>query len=171
MRNALSVMVGILFVTLTAGCQSKESTSTSTSNEELRLLTDEQQEKLYELAERMEKGQTVTKDILNDKGEVVGTVTSTTTVVFLKPSAGGGRFSVNETCTNNCTGVPINLDPSGSTQDNSCHCNDKCDGCTGAIDAQGCSGSCSKSKTGFGDFGIFIAMENDQQGDRRVASR
>jgi hypothetical protein len=171
MRRTSSLTMAVLCVTIVIGCQSKTSTSSSSSNEELRLLTPEQEQKLYELADKVEPKETIKQSIMNDNGEVVGTVTSQTTVIYLKRSAGGGRFSVNETCTNSCTGVPINLKPGGTTQENSCHCNDKCDGCTGAVDSQGCAGTCTKTKTGFGDFGIFIAMENGDPQDGEFARR
>jgi hypothetical protein len=130
----------------TIGCQS----TTSASGDELRLLTSEQETKLLEQAERVEPTAPVTEYVRNSKGDVVGTVTSQTTVIFLKT---GGRFSVNTTCTSTCGGVPVTICPSGS---NSCGCDSKCKTCAGCSDSQGCTGSCTQSKVGFGNFGRFI---------------
>jgi hypothetical protein len=155
---------------LVAGCQTKTA-STGPRTEELRLLTPEQEKKLAELTERTEQKELVTQVVKNGKGDVVATIKSQTTVIFLKPSAGGGGFSVNETCTSTCAGTPIVLDPGKTTQENSCHCNAACDSCAGAVDSQGCTGTCTKSKTGFGNFGIFIASTRESAPETLVARR
>ena len=121
---------------------------------ELRLLTPDQMEKLLLWAERVETGNLERQELKNSRGVVVGTVTSSTTVIYLPRSAGGGKFSVSTTCTSTCTGSPTHLDPGRPA--NSCACNDKCDTCTGPVDSAGCSGSCTSTKTGFGNFAIFI---------------
>jgi hypothetical protein len=166
--NISKLVVAVILVVLVIGCQSKNPSPSSSSAEELRLLTPEQEKKLLEQAERVEQKEMVRQPIKNEKGEVVGEVRSQTTVIFLKP---GGRFSVNTTCTPACTGVPINLKLGVPTQENSCHCNDKCDACTGAVDAQGCGGTCTQTKTGFGNFGIFIAMERENPQNTSVAHK
>lgn len=140
--------IGALLAVSMLGCQRRPPTV-----EELRLLTPEQEEKLLAQAERVETGNPEKQPLTDSKGAVIGTVSSSTTVIYLKRSAGGGRFSVSTTCTSTCAGSPINLDPGKPT--NSCGCNDKCDSCTGPVDSAGCTGSCSLTKLGFGNFGIF----------------
>ena len=140
--------VGPLLAVSMLGCQHGNSV------DELRLVTPAQVEKLLAWSDKVETKDVETQELKNAQGNVVGTVSSSTTVYYLKRSAGGGRFSVSTTCTSTCTGIPINIDPGRPT--NSCACNDKCDSCTGPIDSAGCTGSCTSTKLGFGNFGIFI---------------
>jgi len=156
--NLSRPVVGVGLVVLMLGCQPKTpppGPSTS-SAEELRLLTPEQEQALLAESERVEKRDAVTQPLKDATGAVVGTVTSQTTVIYLKAGGrfGAGRFNVNTTCTSTCTGNPINLNP--SLPSNVCACDSKCSTCTGPVDAAGCTGSCTETKTGFGNFGLFI---------------
>lgn len=158
LRFPASCGIAVLALSLLVGCQPKEPSSGPLhGDEELRFLTPEQERQLHEQAARVEPQETVTHTLTNERGEAIGTVTSQTTVIFLQAGAGGGRFSVNTTCTSTCSGTPVKLDP--SKPNNTCACNADCNKCTGAVDEQGCTGSCSKSSVGFGNFGIFIARE------------
>ena len=159
-NNVLKLIIGVSLSLLVIGCGSSSSQHNPDS-EELKPVTAEQEAKLAGLAERVEKKEAVKMPFKNDKGEVIGTITSETTVYLLKQSAGGGRFSVNSTCTSTCAGTPIDIDPGGDSKKNSCGCNDKCDACTGPYNSNGCTGSCTKSRIGSGNFGIFIAKYSD----------
>ena len=154
------LIIGLL-ISLMMGCHAKNTASTDSSNEELRLLTPEQEKKLISLAERTEEKPKLQQAVLDDKGNQIGTMTSQTTVIYLKPGGGlrGGRFSVNTTCVSSCTGTPVNLDPSKAN--NVCECDKDCAKCTGAVDSQGCTGTCTKVTTGWGNFGIFIAKNQE----------
>src|SRR5262245_9923920 len=97
-RNISGFLVVVVLAGLATACSSKAPAPSASSTEELRLLTPEQVRTLYENADRMEKKEAVRQALMNHTGEVIGTVTSQTTVIYLKPTAGGGRFSVNDTC-------------------------------------------------------------------------
>lgn len=163
----------VMLVTLAAGCTPKNPSPTSSAVEELRLLTPEQIKFLQKNAERVEQKEEVRQTIKNDKGEVLSTQTSQTTVIYLKPSAGGGKFNVNATCSGTCSGIPTNICPDAST----CSCkkvpNDytgtcQCAGCNN--DSSGCTtGTCASVKVGFGDFGIFIVKNENNPPDATVA--
>lgn len=172
MRRNISGLVAVVVLAVVAtGCPSTTTPPSSSVVEELRLLTPEQERKLLENADRVEKKEVVRQALTNDNGEVVGTVTSQTTVIFLKPSAGGGRFSVNASCTGTCSGIPIDLCP--GLPENKCGCNiilDKCQ-CAGCSSEGGCSGTCTGTKVGFGNFGLFIAMDGGGGESARVAQR
>lgn len=158
--------VGAALVAFMLGCQPVDQQS-STSNEELRVLTPNQEKLLLEKAERVEKKDVVRQDIVDDKGVVVGTVTSQTTVVYLKQASGGGRFSMNASCTSTCK---------GAVNSKGCSCDSACGACTGnPIDLDPgstdntCKGTCTKSTTGFGNFGIFMAINPEGQSGLLVA--
>ena len=164
----ISKLVVVVIVGLAVGCQTKNPSQSSSSNEELRLLTPEQKKKLYENAERVERKEVIKQSIVNDKGEIIGTTSSQTTVIFLKPGLGGGRFGVNTSCTGSCTGTPLNLCPSGPSF---CGCNIVGDNCvcgTGCAADSNCQGTCSSNSIGFGNFGIFIAMDRDNRSPASV---
>lgn len=169
--NISKLVVAVVLVGLAVGCQSKNPSQSSSSNEELRLLTPEQKKILYENAERVEWKEMVKQSIMNDKGEVIGTVSSQTTVIFLKPGFGGGRFSVNNTCSGECTGIPLILCPTGSSScgcylvGSSCVCGTEC-----AADSN-CKGTCKTTSIGFGNFGVFIAMDRDNPPNTSVARK
>lgn len=163
--NISKLVVAVILVLLVVGCPSKDS---SPGSEELRLLTPEQEKKLFEDAERVEKKEIVRQSFKNDKGEVVGTVTSQTTVIFLK---GGGRFNVNTTCAGACSGNPTLL--CTDKDDNTCGCrleNNACE-CKGCSNKLGCTGTCAKSSVGFGNFGRFIAMDRGNTLNTTVAHK
>ncbi len=168
--NNSKLVVMVIFVVLAVGCQSKGPPPSSSTAEELRLLTPEQEKKLLENADRVEKKEIERQPLKNQKGEVIGTITSQTTIIFLKPGFGGGKFSVSSQCVSACTGA---VDAKG------CGCNDTCTACTGTptiLSSVGgadntCHGTCTMTKSGFGNFGIFIAMNRDDPPHTSVAHR
>jgi hypothetical protein len=89
-------------------------------------------------------------------------------VIFLKPGGGfgGGRFSVNTSCSSSCTGIPTVLDPSNPNNTCSGKSPTGCDpgggSCSSCTCKDGCSCTCTTTKTGFGNFGGFIAMDRNR---------
>lgn len=173
--NISKLVVMVVFAGLAVGCQSKNPPLSDSGTEELRSLTPEQEKKLLENAERMEQKEVVRQPVKNDKGEIVGTISSQTTVIFLKPGGGfgGGRFSVNTSCSSSCSGIPTVLDP--SNPNNTCSgitpdgCSPSSGSCTTCTCKNGCSCTCTTTKTGFGNFGGFIAMESEDSMNVSVA--
>lgn len=161
--RTLKLMVVINFMALFIGCPGPNQPSGEA--DELRLLTPEQVKWLADNTEKEEKKEMVRQSIKNDKGEVVGNISSQTTVIYLKPGSGrpgGNRFSVNVSCTSSCSGVPTNIDP-GNPNNTCAGRQDGCDpgrgGCSACTCPAGCTASCIATKTGAGNFGIFMAME------------
>lgn len=173
----LSKLVIAIIPVLLIGCESKTPSISPSNAEELRLITQEQEKKLLDQAEKVEAKEVVRQPIKNDKGIVVGTVSSQTTVIFLKPGGGsrGGRFSVNTSCSSSCSGIPTVLDP--SNPNNTCSgltptgCEPSGGSCSTCTCPNGCTPSCTITKTGFGNFGIFIAMDRDNPMNISVARR
>lgn len=171
MSSRLSrLMVALFLALLVTGCPSK---APLTSVEELKLLTPEQEKKILENAERVEQKEVIRQSVKNGRGEVTGTISSQTTVVFLK--SGGGRFSVNTSCSSSCSGIPTVLDPSNPNNTCSGKTTTGCDpsggSCTSCTCPNGCTCSCTTTKTGFGNFGIFIAMDREDSLNVSIAQK
>lgn len=157
------IAVALVVVSITSSaCNSK---SSDPGTETLSLITDAQVNQLLAEAERLD-GQGIVKQELKDEhGATVGVVSSGTQIVFLKPGGrlGGGRFGINTTCTAKCTGIPTILNPGGN---NSCSgkqptgCDPSGGTCSTCTCPDGCTPDCTTTKTGFGNFGIFIAQED-----------